>query len=44
MLRWPDWFVCPKCNHHKAWYLAKHKLYVGAKRRKDVSQPARDNF
>lgn len=26
-LRWPDGFVCPKCNHHEAWYLAKRGLY-----------------
>jgi transposase-like protein len=26
-LRWPDGFVCPKCNHREAWYLAKRGLY-----------------
>jgi len=26
-IRWPDGFVCPKCNNREAWYLPKRRLY-----------------
>jgi len=25
--RWPNGFICPRCGHSKAWYLANRKLF-----------------
>jgi len=39
-IRWPDGFVCPKCNHHHAYPIQKRKLFQCASCRHQVSVTA----
>lgn len=38
--RWSDGFSCPRCQHGEYWYLAKRKLLVCRKCRKETSPTA----
>jgi len=35
--RWPDGFICPRCGHKVAWYLANRQLFDCKNCRNQVS-------